>query len=325
MARVLITAKIFESRPVEEALTIVRDAGHEIEIATISSAYLTNQELHDQLPGISAVMASSEKYSRETFEQFSQLRVISRLGVGFDAIDLEAASDHEVPVMISAGTNDTTVAESTVALMLALARELGTYFKQASAGDWTRPATTELRNKTVGLLGLGRVGRSVVRRLAGFEVSFVAAEPFPDLEFSESFNVELVEPHEVFRRADFLTLHTPLTKDTQSIVNETSLGLMRPGAFLVNTARGGLVDESALHSALESGHIAGAALDVRTSEPPLPGDELAGHPRILPTPHMAGVSTESVERMAIAAANNLVEALRGDWNRDMVVNGVYPE
>lgn len=324
MARVLITAKIFESRPVEEALTIVRDAGHEIEIASISSAYLTKQELYDQLPGISAVMASSEKYSRETFEQFSQLRVISRLGVGFDAIDLEAARDHEVPVMISAGTNDTTVAESTVALMLALARDLGTYFKQASTGDWTRPATTELRNKTVGLLGLGRVGRSVVRRLAGFEVSFVAAEPFPDLEFAEAFNVELVEPHEVFRRADFLTLHTPLTKDTQSIVNETSLGLMQPGSFLVNTARGGLVDESALHSALEAGHIAGAALDVRTSEPPLPGDELEGHPRILPTPHMAGVSAESVERMAIAAANNLVEALRGDWDRDMVVNGVYP-
>jgi phosphoglycerate dehydrogenase-like enzyme len=150
------------------------------------------------------------------------------------------------------------------------------------------------------------------------------SEPFPDLEFAEAFNVELVEPHEVFRRADFLTLHTPLTKDTQSIVNETSLGLMQPGSFLVNTARGGLVDESALHSALEAGHIAGAALDVRTSEPPLPGDELEGHPRILPTPHMAGVSTESVERMAIAAANNLVEALRGDWDRDMVVNGVYP-
>ena len=270
-------------------------------------------------------MASSERYSRATFEQFPQLQVISRLGVGFDAIDLEAARDHEIPVMITAGTNDTTVAESTVALMLALARELGTYFKQASTGDWTRPATTELRNKTVGLLGLGRVGRSVVRRLNGFEVRFVASEPFPDLEFAKSFNVELVEPNEVFRRADFLTLHTPLTEDTQSIVNEESLGLMRPGAFLVNTARGGLVDEPALRSALESGHLSGAALDVRTVEPPQPGDELAGHPRILPTPHMAGVSTESVERMAIAAANNLVAALRGDWDRDMVVNGVYAE
>ncbi len=325
MARVLITAKIFESRPVEEALTIVREAGHEIEIATIDSAYLTKPELHAQLPGISAVMASSEKYSRETFEQFPQLQVISRLGVGFDAIDLEAARDHEIPVMITAGTNDTTVAESTVALMLALARELGTYFKQASTGDWTRPATTELCNKTVGLLGLGRVGRSVVRRLNGFEVNFVASEPFPDLEFAESFNVDLVEPHDVFRRADFLSLHTPLTEDTQSIVNEDSLRLMRPGAFLVNTARGGLVDEAALRSALDSGHLAGAALDVRTVEPPQPGDELAGHPRILPTPHMAGVSTESVERMAIAAANNLVAALRGDWDRDMVVNGVYAE
>lgn len=324
MARVLITAKIFSSRPVEAALNIIREAGHEIEIATIRSAYLSPQELRDQLPGISAVMASSEQYSRATFERFPQLQVISRLGVGFDAIDLEAARDHEVPVMISAGTNDTTVAESTVALMLALARELGTYFKQTPTGDWTRPATTELRHKTVGLLGLGRVGRSVVRRLAGFEVKFVASEPFPDHAFTESFGVELVEPDEVFRRADFLTLHTPLTKDTAAIVNQGSLGLMRPGSFLVNTARGGLVDESALRDALESGQLGGAALDVRTSEPPQEGDKLAAHPRILATPHMAGVSTESLERMSLAAANNLVEALRGDWNREMVVNGVYP-
>ena len=325
MARILITAQIFASNPVDSALQILRDAGHEAILATAASQYLSDGELRAQLPGVSGVMASSERYSRATFEEFPDLRAIARIGVGFDAIDLEAARDHEVPVMIAAGSNHTTVAESTVALMLALARELGTYFRTTAAGDWTRPSTTELRAKTIGLIGLGRVGRSVVRRLAGFDANFVASEPFPDPEFIAEFGVDLVEPDEVFRRADFLTLHTPLTDDTRNIVNFRSLDLMRPGCFIVNTARGGLVNEPALHTALESGHLAGAALDVRTSEPPASSDNLASHPRVLATPHMAGLSQESMERMTTVAAANIVAALRGDWDSEMVVNGVYPE
>ena len=325
MSRILITAQIFAANPVHSALQLLRDAGHEVIVATAASQYLADDELRAQLPGISGIMASSETYSRGIFEAFPELQAIARIGVGFDAIDLEAARDHEVPVMIAAGSNHTTVAESTVALMLALARELGTYFPTAAAGDWNRPSTTELRAKTIGLIGLGRVGRSVIRRLAGFEVNFVASEPFPDPEFLAEFDVDLVEPDEVFRRADFLTLHTPLTDDTRNIVNTRSLDLMQPGCFIVNTARGGLINEAALHAALESGHLAGAALDVRTSEPPASNDNLAAHPRVLATPHMAGLSQESMERMATIAAANVVAALHGDWNREMVVNGVYPE
>ena len=152
----------------------------------------------------------------------------------------------------------------------------------------------------------------------------VAAEPFPDSAFVAEHGVELVDIDEVFRRADFVTLHTPMTDETRQVANERTLELMRPGSFLVNTARGGLVDEAALRAALDSGQLAGAALDVRTSEPPPDGDDLAAHPNVLATPHMAGVSNESVARMAITAARNVVGALDGDWDREMVVNGVYP-
>ena len=152
----------------------------------------------------------------------------------------------------------------------------------------------------------------------------VAAEPFPDSSFVADYGVDLVDIDAVFRRADFVTLHTPMTDETRQVVNKRTLGLMRPGSFLVNTARGGLVDESALREALDSGHLAGAALDVRTSEPPPDGDDLAALPNVLATPHMAGVSNESVARMAITAARNVVGVLAGDWDRGMVVNGVYP-
>lgn len=324
MARVLITTRIFTSNPAEAALDVLREAGHEPVIASVPGAYLDAEGLHRQLTGIAGTMASSEPYTRETFQMFPELQVVARMGVGYDAVDLEAAQDHEVAVMIAAGSNDTTVAETTVALLLALARDLGRYFETTSAGGWVRPATTELRDKTIGLIGLGRIGRSVVQRLQGFEVDVVAAEPYPDSDFVAEYGVQLVDIDKVFRRADFVSLHTPMTDVTRQVANERTLGLMRPGSFLVNTARGGLVDEVALRAALDSGQLAGAALDVRTSEPPPEGDDLAAHPKVLATPHMAGVAVESVERMAIAAAKNVVGVLAGDWDREMVVNGVYP-
>ena len=150
-------------------------------VANVSGSYLDGEGLHQQLAGVAGTMASSEPYTPETFRMFPDLQVIARLGVGYDAVDLEAARDHEVPVMIAAGTNHTTVAESAVALLLALARNLGRYFETTAAGSWARPQTTELRGKTIGVIGLGRIGKSVVRRLQGFEVDVVAAEPYPGL------------------------------------------------------------------------------------------------------------------------------------------------
>ena len=324
MSRILVTARSLQAHRDADYIEFVQTAGHEVVFADVSDSYLDEAGLRVQLTGIAGVMASSEPYTDAIFDEFPELRVVARLGVGYDAVDLEAAAEHGVPVMIAAGSNDTTVAESAVGLMLTLARDLRGHFQRTAAGDWTRPSMTELRDKTIGIIGLGRIGRSLVERLAGFQVRFVVTEPFPDPAFVTLHDIELTEADNVFREADFLTLHAPLGAETRAVVDARRLGLMKPNAYVINTARGGLVDEDALFDALQAGRIAGAALDVRTEEPPR-DPRLAQLPNVLLTPHMAGVSRESLVRMSNVSAKNVVDVFNGSWDRNMVVNGVFSE
>jgi len=323
LARILITVRSLVGTRDAPYLQILQSAGHEAVFAQIPSSYLTNEQLLHQLEGIDGVVASSEPYTRATFERYPELRVIARTGVGYDAIDLQAAADHHVVVMIAAGTNDSTVAETAVAAMLNLTRELPMYYRRAAEGNWARETPpTELRGKTVGLIGLGRIGRAVAQRLGGFDVALIAAELYPDPAFVAAQGIALTEVDGVFRRADIVSLHVPLSDATRNLVNRTRLALMKPSAFLVNTARGGLVEEDALYEALAARRIAGAALDVRIKEPPS-DPRLAQLPNVLPTPHIAGVSRESIARMSQVAARNVVDVLAGAWDRGMVVNGVF--
>ncbi len=324
MARVVVTGISAQELGEGPYLRILREAGHEPVFARIEVGFLTEQQLLTQLRGVSGVLASSEPYTRRVFENSPELRVIARVGVGYDAVDLEAARDHGVPVMVAGGTNDVTVAESAVLMILALAHDLPGFSSRADAGDWRRPPASELHGKTVGVIGLGRIGRAVVERVKGFGVRVAAAEPFPDPAFVSAHDIELISIDDVFRRADMVTLHTPLTADTHHLVNARRLALMKPTALLVNTARGGLVDEEALYQALTSGGLAGAGLDVREKEPPT-DHRLGRLPNVLQTPHVAGLSRESLTRMTNLAASHVVDVLAGSWNPAMVVNGVYSE
>ncbi len=326
MARVLVTSRLVGETSDTAWREVLEQAGHEVVMADIPTdqIYLTESQLKDALPGVAATVASSEPYTRAVFESAPELQAISRVGVGYDAIDAEAAAEHEVVALIAAGSNDTTVAETAVALILELARDLHTYFAATANGDWSRRLTGEVRDKTIGIVGLGRIGRSVARRLAGFDPVLIAAEPYPDEAFVAEYGVELVELDELFRRSDFVTLHTLTTPETANLVNSHRLGLMKPSAYLVNTARGGLVDEDALYDALTNGTIAGAALDVQAKEPP-DNHRLSQLPNVIATPHIAGISYDCVGRMAQVAAQNVVDVLRGSWQRQMVVNGVYSD
>lgn len=326
MARVLVTSRLAVKSLDTTWRDLLEQAGHEVVIAQVpqEQMYPTEEQLKDLLQGITATVASSESYTRAVFESAPELRVVSRVGVGYDAIDTAAAADHDVVAMIAAGSNDTTVAESAVAMILALARELYAYITNTAEGDWSRGLMNEIRDKTIGVVGLGRIGKSVVRRLAGFDPVLIAAEPYPDQEFVAQYGIELVEIDDLFRRADYVTLHVNTTPDTVNLVNERRLGLMKPTAYLVNTARGGLVDEDALYAALTQGVIAGAALDVRAKEPPS-DHRLAQLPNVIATPHVAGISTDCVVRMADLAAQNIVDVLQGSWRREMVVNGLYSD
>jgi phosphoglycerate dehydrogenase-like enzyme len=305
---------------------VLEQAGHEVVMAEIPAdqIFLTEDELIDALQGVAATVASSEPYTRAVFESAPELRAVSRVGVGYDAIDVEAATKHEVVALIAAGSNDTTVAETTVTLILELSRGLHTYFDATAKGDWSRRLTGEILNKTIGIVGLGRIGQSVVRRLAGFDPVLIAAEPHPNHGFVKEYGIELVELDDLFRRSDFVTLHTLTTPTTRNLVNAQRLELMKPSACLVNTARGGLVDENALYEALTSGKIAGAALDVQAKEPP-DDHRLSQLPNVIATPHIAGISYDCIGRMAQVAAQNVVDVLDGSWKQQMVVNGVYSE
>jgi D-3-phosphoglycerate dehydrogenase len=244
-----------------------------------------------------------------------RLQVVGRLGVGLDNIDLAAARRHGVAVVYAPGANAVATAEFTLTLCLALARRLIPAAAAAASGRWEREAFAgcELAGRVLGVLGLGRIGRLVARRARALGMDVWAYHPSRGADDPEvrELGVRLVEREQLFRSADFVSLHLPLTAETRHLVGQGELALMRPDAFLINTARGGLVDERALARALREGWIAGAALDVREGEPPPRPDPLEGVPNLILTPHVAGLSREALRLTSLAVADDVVRVLRG--------------
>jgi D-3-phosphoglycerate dehydrogenase len=299
-------------------LELLRAAGFDLAFPA-RAGQLTEQEILDALPGISAVVAGSEPYTRRVLERARELRVIARAGVGYDAVDLAAATERGVAVTITPGANNDAVAEHTLAMLLAVAKNLVPQHLDTRAGRWKREATLPLRGRTLGIVGLGRIGRSVARRAVAFDMRVLVCEECPDQEFVSRQGLELAPLERVLAEADFVTLHVPLTPATRHLINRRTLALMRPTAYLINTARGGLVNEADLLDALRAGRLAGAALDVFEEEPP-GNNPLFALDNVLVTPHTAGIDLQSRIDMAIQAAQSIVTLARGGWPADQVVN-----
>ena len=248
-----------------------------------------------------------------------RLKVIARAGIGVDNIDLDAATRAGIAVVNAPIGNTVAAAEHTMALMLALARNVPQAYASMKAGQWQRSAFMgiEVRNKTLGIIGLGRVGSEVARRAAAFGMRLIAYDPFVSPDLAARLGVAVMSLEELLPQSDFVTLHTPLTAGTQHLISGARLALMKPGARLINVARGELVDDDALLAALEGEQLAGAALDVFANEPP--GDlPVLGHPRLLATPHL-GASTEEAQReVAIEAAEQVLAVLDGRPARNTV-------
>jgi D-3-phosphoglycerate dehydrogenase len=282
-------------------------------------AQLTEQELLVALEGVSASVAGSEPYTRQVLAANPRLRVIARVGVGFDAVDVKAATDQGVAVATAPGTNHDAVAEHTFALILALAKGVIAQHLALRSGGWPRQTNLPLRGKTLGIVGLGRIGKAVALRGLAFLMPVIAYEPYPDMEFVKQHSITLAPLEQVFAQADYLTLHVPLTPESRHMVNRKTLGLMKPSAFLINTARGGMVCEADLLAALRDKRIAGAGLDVFEQEPP------GNHPlfqfdNVVLTPHAAGGDLRSRDDMAAAAARAIVSLSRGEWPAEQIVN-----
>lgn len=281
---------------------------------------LVESELNRFLDGCVAALAGSEPYTRAILEAHPQLRVIARVGVGYDAVDLNAATERGVVVTIAPGTNQEAVAEHTMMLILACARTLITQHNRIVAGGWPRNANVPVRGQTLGIVGLGRIGQAVALRGLAFGMKVLAYETAPDRGFVEQHGIQLVSFETVVRQADFLSLHAPLTAQTRHMMNAQTLGLMKPTAYLINTARGGLVCEKDLAEALQQRRIAGAGLDVFEEEPPSPDNPLLRLDNVILTAHTAGVDWKSRDDMALSAAEAIIALSHGGWPSEKIVN-----
>jgi phosphoglycerate dehydrogenase-like enzyme len=243
-------------------------------------------------------------------ERADTLKHIARWGVGYETVDVPAATDNGVLVTTTQGSNHRAVADQAFALMLAVARRIVELDPVARSRQWSRPLGRDVAQKTLGIVGLGRIGKGVAQRAFGFEMHVLAYEPFPDLAFCEQWKVELVELDDLFRRSDYVTLHAPGESSNQRLVNAERLAVMKPTAVLINTARGVLVDEDALYAALRDGRIGGAGLDVREHEPP-EDDRFETLTNVVLTPHVAGSTEEAQALSAEMVVRSVLQAAGG--------------
>jgi D-3-phosphoglycerate dehydrogenase len=258
------------------------------------------------------IVRSSTRVTAGIISAGKLLRVIGRAGAGVDNIDLETATRRGVIVMNTPGGNTISTAEHTMSLILALARNIPQAHASLQKGMWDRKSFvgTELAGKTIGIVGLGKVGREVSRRCAGFDMTVIGYDPVLTREAAGRIGVALVDLDELLQRSDFVTVHTPLNDETRNLISARTLRLCKPGVRVINCARGGIVDERALLEALDEGRVAGAALDVFEQEPPSQ-NPLFQHPHVVVTPHLGASTEEAQEKIAIQIAHQIADVLTG--------------
>lgn len=294
-----------------QAVAQIEAAGHEPVVALKRSP--------DELVALAAeadgwLIRSGTRLTRELIEAAPRLRVIGRAGVGVDNVDLPAATRRGIVVLNAPDGNTLSTAEHTCAMLLALARQIPQADASLRGGAWERSrfSGVELDGKTLGVIGVGKVGRTVIERMRAFGMEVVGYDPVLAPEAAERMGLALVDLEEMYRRSDFISVHTPLNDATRGLLGRETLARCKPGVRLVNCARGGIIDEAALLEALESGHVGGAALDVFSEEPP--GEALRPllqHPHVVVTPHIAASTEEAQEKVAVQVTEALLDALAG--------------
>lgn len=265
------------------------------------------------------IVRSATQVTAELLAAAPRLKVVGRAGVGVDNVDLEAATARGVVVMNTPGGNAISAAEHTLSLLLSLAKHVPQATASMKAGRWEKGAfrSTELAGKVLGLIGLGRIGSEVAKRAKAFALRVLVHDPYVSAERAESLGVELVEREELFRQADFISLHTPLTAETTDLVSAATIARMKDGVRIVNCARGGIVNEADLWAALRSGKVAGAALDVFAREP-ITDSPLFALPNFISTPHLGAASEEAQEAVAVEVAQQVVDYLQRGIIRNAV-------
>lgn len=302
------------------AVEVLKAAGDQI--TYVADGQISREALLATVPQADAlVIRSAHRIDAEVLNAAPKLKIIARAGVGVDNVDIPRATELGIVVVNTPDGNTISTAEHTFGLMLALARHIPQAHESMNAGKWDRKSFSgvELRGKTLGIVGFGRIGRAVARRALAFEMTVIAYDPFITADVGADLGVTMVSLDELFRASDFITLHAMLTPETQEMINRESLARMKRGVRIIDAARGALINEADLAEALESGQVAGAALDVYAEEPPKPDNPLLRRPNVVHTPHLAASTEDAQITVSVDAAQLVVDALlHGDFRN--VVN-----
>lgn len=293
-----------------KGVDVLKNAGFQVDV----KVGLSPDELKSIIGDYHAlVIRSATKVTADVLAHANNLKVIGRAGSGLDNVDKNAATKYGIVVMNTPGGNTITTAEHTIAMLFAVARKIPQATASMTSGKWEKKKFmgVELFNKTLGVLGLGRIGSEVARRCQGLGMNVIAFDPFLSDEKAEEMGVEKVEILELFKRSDFITVHTPLTSETKNIINAKTLSLMKERVYIINCARGGIINEKDLLVGLNSGKVAGAAIDVFEKEPP-ENNPLVGHEKVVCTPHLGASTEEAQQNVAVAVAEQI---------RDYLING----
>lgn len=323
MRRVLVSSRSFGTISTK-GVDKLRRSGFEILNVPAEQRPLTREKLKQLIAreNPDVVVCGAEPIDAEVIDASRHLGMIMKHGVGVDSIDIAAATARGIPVAYAPGTNTEAVSDLVVALMLVLLRGLCRASSSTRSGRWERFVGHELGDLTVGVVGTGRIGSSVVAKLQGFGTDVVACDVVQNTRLSEELRCRYVSLDELLADSDMVTLHVPLMSQTKMMIGERELKLMKPTAYLVNVARGELVDESALYRHLKSAGIAGAALDVFSTEPPQQSPLLTLD-NVLATPHIAAYTFESMDRMDLACAETIVEVLAGKIRENLLNPEVF--
>ena len=315
--KVLVTATSYASQDERLRTTLEEKVGQVLYNNT--GKPLSSSQLQELLPAVDGMIAGLDEIDSAALSSAPKLKIVARYGVGYNNVDLEAARLHQIIVTNTPGANAKSVAELTIALILNLLRPVIPAVEKTREGEWPRFKGISLQGKTVGLVGCGAIGKETARKLAGFDCEILAHDIIEDKIFASKQDVQYVTIEELLPKSDLVSLHLPGIPETKGLVNKDFLSRMKPGSYLVNTARGELIDESALISALRSGHLHGAALDVFQQEPPESDNPLLKMDQVIVTPHMGAHSDSATNAMGWMALGECLAVLQGQNPKYRVV------
>jgi D-3-phosphoglycerate dehydrogenase / 2-oxoglutarate reductase len=322
MPEVMFTPEVLVRVP-GRWVSMLEEAGFDVrypEDATFTRGVCGIDETIRVLKNASAVIAGGEHFTPEVIEALPNLRVIARAGVGYDRVDVAAASKRGIAVTITPTANHESVAETVFALIFAIAKNVIANDHRVRIGKWDERTTQPVRSKTLGLFGLGRIGKSTAIRARAMGMHVLATETYPDLSFVQQHHINIVPFDELLAQSDYLSVHCPLTSETNAMFNSSVFARMKKGSAFINTARGGLVVEKDLHDALHCGHLAAAGLDVFEVEPAPIDNPLFQLKNVVLMPHLGGADWLSLTNMAIEAADCIVKLSMNQWPTGAVVN-----